>query len=490
MSLDTASVVLELSGMEKVCCIHGGWITICHAAHLTGDHTIIVNNIQHVIPHLLKRHPRMRTRLHIEGYHHSLQFFDYNKKQLCAHLFYSIINTNDQSWEKIAEDECNRNPYSDNGKIIFPLFHFKLILNENISLSNNNLFHLLLFSQHCASDGRSGYILLNDFLTLVTSSDLYEKNEPVNTQVIPCISQLIPPRPYGPFYWLMSWINKQIGRHELRELRQPRIPVKPVRLYSEPTPFYHQPMKNNFLFTSSSSTLYSRLHDKCRSQQLTLNGPLLGCLLLAVHHCFPSRKKKNRSLISFVTGIAVDMRSRLPQSPLTPQTVGACNSSCDIKLNRQFPLATTPFWTLAKKCMRATNKAIASGDTNSVAHFLDYITSNERKFAQFSRFFPNGITSELFFSNNGKYPFPCDYNQGQLRLRGLHFINNCSLYYSTANFYVTCAGDEQLDFSLSHVMESKEKASEFLDSYVRLIEACADADIGITLDQLLASINS
>jgi hypothetical protein len=140
--------------------------------------------------------------------------------------------------------------------------------------------------------------------------------------------------------------------------------------------------------------------------------------------------------------------------------------------------------------MRATNKAIASGDTNSVAHFLDYITSNERKFAQFSRFFPNGITSELFFSNNGKYPFPCDYNQGQLRLRGLHFINNCSLYYSTANFYVTCAGDDQLDFSLSHVMESEEKASEFLDSYVRLVEACADADIGITLDQLLTSINS
>jgi hypothetical protein len=189
-----------------------------------------------------------------------------------------------------------------------------------------------------------------------------------------------------------------------------------------------------------------------------LNGPLLGCLLLAVHHCFPSRKKNHRSLIPFGTGVAVDMRSRLPQSPLTPQTIGFCISGCGIKLNRQFPLATTPFWTLAKKCMRSTNKAIARGDTNFAAHFYDYITSNERKFAQFSRFYPNGLLSELFFSNNGKYPFPCDYNHGQLRLRGLHFINNSSVYYSTAAFYVTCAGDGQLDFSLSHVMESEEKA--------------------------------
>ena len=228
------------------------------------------------------------------------------------------------------------------------LKHFKLILNENNLLSNDHPFHLLLFSQHSVSDGRSGYILLNDFLTLVTSSDLHEKNEPMNTQTIPCIDQFVP-RPFGPFYSLMSWISKQMYRNVLRKLRRPRIPLKPIRLYSEPTPFCQQPMKNSFLFISSSSTLYSRLHAKCRSQQLTLNGPLLGCLLLAVHHCFPLKEKNKNSLIPFGTGVAVDMRSRLPQSPLTPQTVGLCISSCDIKLKRQLPLSTTPFWTLARK---------------------------------------------------------------------------------------------------------------------------------------------
>ncbi len=73
--------------------------------------------------------------------------------------------------------------------------------------------------------------------------------------------------------------------------------------------------------------------------------------------------------------------------------------------------------------MRATNKALASGDIPFITHFFNNIISSERKFDQFSQFCPDGLTSELFLSNMGKYPFSCDYNQGQLRLRGLHLIN-------------------------------------------------------------------
>ncbi len=37
-------------------------------------------------------------------------------------------------------------------------------------------------------------------------------------------------------------------------------------------------------------------------------------------------------------------------------------------------------------------------------------------------------------------------------------------------------------------MESREKTQEFLNYYVHLLEACADADIEITLHQLLTSV--
>jgi hypothetical protein len=61
------------------------------------------------------------------------------------------------------------------------------------------------------------------------------------------------------------------------------------------------------------------------------------------------------------------------------------------------------------------------------------------------------------------------------------------VYYLPAIIFITCAGDGQLDFSLTHVMENEEKAFEFLHYYVRLIELCADADITMTLDQLLTA---
>jgi hypothetical protein len=88
----------------------------------------------------------------------------------------------------------------------------------------------------------------------------------------------------------------------------------------------------------------------------------------------------------------------------------------------------------------------------------------------------------------GKYPYSCDYNQGQLRLRGLHIIVNAGIYHPASIFLVTCAGDGQSDISLATEIESKQKAQEFLDYYVHLIEKCADADIGIILEQVLTSV--
>jgi hypothetical protein len=477
---------LALVGVEKACCIHGNWVTICHGAHLTGDQSIIVTNIRYVIPHLLKRHPRMRSRLHINGYQHSLQILDYDEEYFNPNLFYSIIETNDQSWEKIAEKECHRNPYSDIGKTAFPLFHFMIILNENSQSLNDNLFHLLLFSNHCASDGRSGFILINDFLTLITSPDLHDRIESINREVIPCLTPLIP-RPYGLLYPITLSAAHFIYKRELRKLRHPRIPVKTTLLDGQLTPFRFQPIKFQFLFTSTSTTLYSRLREKCQSQQITLHGPLFACLLLAVHHCFPTENKNDTHLNPSTVDLDFDMRSRLPDSPLTLSTVGYCVGIGSIKFKRRLSLVSTRFWTLAKTCVSMTNKVLTSSDVYFIQHLFNDTIKDEQTFNKFANHFPDGRVSEINLSNIGKYPFSCDYNQGQLRLRGLHVINNASVYHTSTVLLITCAGDGQLDISLAHEIESEEKAREFLDYYVHLIEKCADADIGITLQQILTS---
>lgn len=485
MSINILST-LELSGLEKFFCTHGSWIKICHAAHLSGDQKAIITNGSDAIRQLLKRHPRMRSRLRIDGYRHLLEILDYNEEYFKPELFYSVVKTNDdQSWEKIADEECHKNPYTDNGKTVFPLFHFMLIIVDDNQSSNDNLFHLLLFSNHCASDGRSGLIIINDFLTLVTSSDLRHQEETVNKQIIPCMSQIVP-RPYGPLYQLVLALAKYVHRREARKLNNPQIPVKTVIIEGESTPYRHQPTKFHMNFASTSTTLYSRLREKCHSQQVTLHGPLVACLALAIHHCFPLKTKNTRYLIPKTIDLDYDLRPRIPNSPLTPSTVGFSVGIGSIILKRQLPLASTSFWTLARKCVTLTNKVISNGELYFTQHLFKDVAKNEQKFIRFANSFPEGRVSEINFSNIGKYPYSCDYNQGQIRLRGLHVINNGGVYRTSNIFFVACAGDGQLDISFANEMESKEKAEEFLNYYISLLEKCADADIAITLEELLA----
>jgi hypothetical protein len=109
-------------------------------------------------------------------------------------------------------------------------------------------------------------------------------------------------------------------------------------------------------------------------------------------------------------------------------------------------------------------------------------------FDQITRLFPEGRMSEFDFSNIGKYPYSCDYNQGQIRLHGIHVVNNGSVYHSTTTLYITCVDNDRLEFSMAHEMESDEKAKLFLDYYIHLIESCARRELcqtETTLDQLI-----
>ena len=475
---------IELTGVEKVFSINGSWLTIGYAAHLTGDSAIVSENIHCAIGHLLKRHPRMRTRIRVDGFQRWLDMFDYDEEHLNANLFYSIQETTDQTWQQIVEDVCNRSPYSDHGQTAFPLFHFMLVQDSCVSSAGEQLFHLILFSNHSVSDGRSGFILINDLLTLVTSADLSDRVERVNTQIIPCMVSLIP-RPYGRLYPLNSALAKPLFLRQLRQLQHPRIPVKTTFLPNQSKAYALQPMKAHFLFASSSTSLYAPLRERCQAEQVTVHGPLLACLLLAAHQCFPVQKKGDRYLQPCNVDLDFDMRARLPDSPLSPSTVGYCVGLSTVKLKRRLPLASSSFWELARKCVAKTRQAVQTSELSFTQHIFKDMSTNERKFNRLFTSSLDGRVSELNLSNIGKYPFSCEYHQGQLRLRGLHIVNNFSIYHTSNVLFVTCVGQEQMDFSFAHEMESEEKAEGFLRCYIQLIEKCARADANITLEQLL-----
>ncbi|CAF2737648.1 unnamed protein product [Rotaria sp. Silwood2] len=486
MSLKVTST-LELNGNEKIFCVDGNWVIIGFAAHLTGDRSIFATNAPHVLQSLLKRHSRMRTRVRVDGKRYLLEILNYDSELLSTDLFFSVVETTNESWQQIVENRCNQNPYSNNGTIIFPLFHFMLVFDRDSS--NENRFHLLLFTNHCAFDSRSGFVLINDFFTLATSPNLLDISEPVNAEVLPFLAQLTP-RPYGPLYPLKSFILKRHMRQELPKLAQPRIPVKSIpHVDCEPIRSNTQFYKTKFLFSSSSSNVYSNLHKICQSQQVTLNCPLFSCLLLAVHHCFPL--DNNNRLEPFNIDLYFDMRLRLPRSPLTSSSVGFFVGTAGMKLKRSLSLQSTQFWLLAQKCMRMTRKRLQRNGVPLMINVFCDIMRHERQFERISRLYPEGRLSEIGFSNIGKYPFSCDYNHGQVRLHGLHIVSSTSLYRTSSIMYVTCAGDGQLDFSLGHEIENDERAKEFFDYYIHLIEACADSErctIQTTLEQLLKSV--
>jgi len=113
-----------------------------------------------------------------------------------------------------------------------------------------------------------------------------------------------------------------------------------------------------------------------------------------------------------------------------------------------------------------TNKCLTSDEVSFIQHFFNDTLKNEEDFNKFATCSPDGRVSEINFSNIGKYPYSCDYNQGQLRLRGLHVTNGAGIYHTSSVLLVTCAGDGQLDISLASAIESEQKAQEFLDYYV------------------------
>ena len=479
---------MEFNGIEKYFSLHGNWYTIASAAHLSGDLSIIRNNALQAIQCLLKRHSRLRTRFRIEDHRQLLDILDYDTLDLSPHQLFSVIEPTNGSWQEIVENRCNHNPYSPDGSIDFPLFHFMLVLDpQSTSTSDTNFFHLLLFINHCIADGRSGYILIHEFLTLVTSSDLHERSEPMNGEVLPFIHQLIP-RPFGRLYPLVFFIAKRVFSQEFRKLRHLRIPVKPIPLIDQgPRKFDVPQYKTRFLFSSSSTNLYRNLKQQCHSHHVTINGPLFGCLLLAVHRCFPL--KNNDQLAPFNVGFPFDMRGRLAESsPLTSSSVGFFVGVGAMELSRSLSMHSTQFWSLAAKCVRMTRKQLERNGVPLTMHVFSNVLQNEDAINRLTRQFPDGREGELGFSNIGKYPFDCDYNHGQLRLHGINVVNSASVYRTSAAVFVTCASDKQLDFSLAHEIESDDKAKEFLQYYIRLVETCADLErckSQTTLEELL-----
>ena len=121
---------VTVHGVEKHFCVHGGWMTIAHVAHLIGNCSILIDNASNALQCLLRRHSRMCTRIRIDNDRYFIDTIEYNREYLSSDLFFSISEISNESWQEIVERQCNQDPYSNNGTIIFPTFYFMLVFDS------------------------------------------------------------------------------------------------------------------------------------------------------------------------------------------------------------------------------------------------------------------------------------------------------------------------------------------------------------------------
>jgi len=496
---------IEIKGLEKLCCLHGNWSSIIHVAHFSQTNSsILTERIHYIIKQLLKKHPRLRSRMRILRslsttiFHpethkpyvdeqHLLDLFDYNE-ELFSRIdilenFYSFYQGNN-NWMKIAEDLSNKNPYNKDLTCIFPLFHFMFILNKN---SDENC-HLILLTNHSISDGQSGYIILHDYLTLATQTECIEWE--INQDTTPNLLDLIE-KPYRFIYPLISKIFNLMYRYHV-EYFQNKLPSKSILLNpyhpnDNRYPFI-QPMRTHFLFTSCSKDHYERLRQVCHEQNLTLHGPLFACLILAIQYTFfplvDQSSFESDTLINFDIEINYNMRNRLSSNIPLNETVGYYVGVNPIDLSNIS--LTTEFWSLADYCYKETHKKLSNGEIALSTHVFSDLINDKKNFFHLIGKSSDGLLSEMNYSNIGKYSY--DINQYKnINLNGIHIANNNSIYHSSSVIYLTCV--KQIDLSLAHRFENLDKAKEFLFLYKNLIELSPNFHLNITLQDIFSLLN-
>ena len=288
----------------------------------------------------------------------------------------------------------------------------------------------------------------------------------------------------------------------MEEQSEGRIPVKTLRNDdTRPNSYPAQPVLNKFLFSSTRAGLVPDLRSKCRDQKTTLHGPLLASLLLASHIVFPRKGRKEKGactnrpyLDNIDVATEVDMRRRLPQSGLQPTSVGFFVGSTLLHFDtsrRQYPLTSTTVWKLALECVDLTRKAVTGREVALATHMFRNIIGDERVFTELASLFPDGRMGELNFSNVGEYPFAKDYNNGKIKVQGMHVFSSSNVYSQTVALFVSSAGDDgHLDLTLVHELETEELAERFFSTYLRIVELWTQAEKHTTLQAMLTQAQS
>ncbi|KAI8799404.1 hypothetical protein BJ742DRAFT_846111 [Cladochytrium replicatum] len=472
-SLSTATEV-PLGGLERLFTIsENGNHIIAHSMALDSLSPSAVDDIPRAFHRVVQRHPRMR----------SLQ----NDPPLTIRIqpdvtlseirdLVTVYNDID-NWQSHIEQWFN--VVRDRSKELPCFLHVLLPVHGG----SDRYTRLILYSDHIASDGLSGLIVLNDLLC--------ELANPANTPVQP---YHILPSVTARFRSTFSNFQRVLERILFVIVRPIAVYVvsheKPT-LALDPTSVDFDPRNltcqgQYAMFGTGTEKGLSAALSACRSRSLTLMGPIIACAALAAAHS--SFQLTNRHF-SMSLEVDYDFRRRFPEKSY-PNPVGMNSLIAALSFIKSgVDLPKTKFWAFAKKAKKHADGALRSflDQRINMLYIHKHLNCVEMQKGK-GPVFPKAFTADLSISNLTGYTFPETHliAEQEVAIKHLHFVNSFPFIGNSAIlFLVGVAG--KIHYGIAHRLE-KETAKKFFDSFMRLVEAIGTARDDETLSQFAARI--
>ncbi|KAE8900590.1 hypothetical protein PF005_g1793 [Phytophthora fragariae] len=487
---------VPLRGYERTLTMVDGVSTkVVHSMLVRGPTTVLLRFLATAVMNTFNMHPRMRAlqlkhdnfmaEIHPPLTQHDVTSFALVRVRLVSSVA-SDVDDMMSGWQQYADDECSI------GFDRFKQLPFFLTVWVD---EREGSARLMLFSDHYMSDGYSGMVVLDCILEqvamLATEESVASQDEPEPEQP-PHQAQELPLRP--PLYkmWLskVAWakpIVKSVvsvsGRQTFRDRVRNFKPLLSARAGQHHFRAPPVTSSSTALFAESDPECMKKVVAKCKEENVTVGGALVGIILLAFYHVMDERKSNpSQELFQLTATLGFNMRRRVP-SPAEEEQVGMYTAvtGIDWLANEGVNMQTTKFWDLARRA----KQEITDKPKHTLAMVLPAVLMDKKINSQMKQSFlkgvslPHSLTSDVNISNVGRYPYSREHrlsqdtdeiNSGVLTVESLHVYHPLPHLASSATLFITAV--ESFNYSMAHKCENV--VGEAL--FVAIVELCEGID--------------
>ncbi len=414
------------------------------------------------------------------------------------------------SWQDIVWKACHV-PRKDN-----PLSAMTILVQSSTTAT------IILYTDHAFSDGFSGYVVLRDFLRVVSSaSDIDSKSEPnvsniyahlspISLPLQPPIMDKLQPKTTWTctsyfrrlFYRLMAWLFYQVLKVELSSfhsiLHGHLLPREPLQVQEEvlqhgtststststTTMNTVNKMKSTKNFATGTTQNLREALTRCRAEDTTLHGPLCLAIALAIAHSTGKITPSNSHVI-LNTSIDYDLRRRVEPS------MGLEHVGCNIGVGFLATWMTKGldlsgnFWQTAKEVKSATDaggKGLIFRALFSLSH---YELSSPKRLEAMGRRSSEGVGGDVNISNLGRWPFEKECGEGKIKIEGVHLYHRtlASGLDAAIVFFITSV--DTLHMAMTSRLADQTMADTIFQKAVKMMEAIGKMEPDMTVRDFL-----